>query len=32
VNEKRAPFFEPGLEEIVREACEAGLLSATTEA
>jgi GDP-mannose 6-dehydrogenase len=32
VNEKRAPFFEPGLEEIVRETCEAGLLSASTEA
>ncbi len=30
VREKRAPFFEPGLDEIVRETVEKGLLSATT--
>ena len=31
VNEGRAPFYEPGLEEIVRECAGAGRLSATTD-
>src|SRR5215204_6346814 len=30
VNEGTAPFYEPGLEEIVRESRAAGTLSATT--
>jgi len=31
VNEGRAPFYEPGLETIVRDCAAKGLLSATTE-
>jgi GDP-mannose 6-dehydrogenase len=31
VNEGRAPFYEPGLEEIVRECAAEGRLSATTD-
>ncbi len=30
VRSGRAPFYEPGLEEMVKEACAAGLLTATT--
>jgi GDP-mannose 6-dehydrogenase len=32
VNQGRAPFYEPGLEEIVRDASAKGLLSATSSA
>ena len=32
LREGRAPFFEPGLEEILRESVEAGRLNATTSA
>ncbi|MEJ7605794.1 MAG: nucleotide sugar dehydrogenase [Bryobacteraceae bacterium] len=31
VNEGRAPFFEPGLEDIIQDSVRAGRLSATTE-
>jgi GDP-mannose 6-dehydrogenase len=32
VMEKRAPFYEPGLEQIIEETVAAGLLTATSEA